>query len=120
MFAKIIGALLVAAGAVLALKFIGVVASGVVGFALLLIKAGLVAALIWWGWRWINRAEALFKILGAVIMVAGMLLAIPLFGLLVMETVALMWTALKVAVVAVLLVGGWRLLNRGSHFAQRA
>ena len=82
MFAKIIGALLVAAGAVLGLKFIGVVASGIVGFALLLLKAGLVAALIWWGWRWITRAAPLFKILGAFIMVAGMLLAIPLFGLL--------------------------------------
>jgi hypothetical protein len=120
MLAKIIGALLLAAGAVLALKFVGVVATGVIGFALVLLKAGLVAALIWWGWALINRPSALPKILGAFVMVGGMLLSIPLFGLLVIETVALMWMAAKVAVVAVLLYGGWSLLNRDNHFTQRA
>lgn len=118
MAAKIIGALLLAGGAILGLKFVGAVAAGVIGLALLLLKAGLVAALIWWGWRWVNRPAALLKVLGAFVMVGGMLLAIPLFGLLLVETVALLWMAVKAAIVGVLLYGGWQLLNRDSHFTQ--
>jgi len=119
MFTRIIGALLLAVGVIMGLKFVGVVATGVLGFAVVLLKAGLVAALVWWGWVWVNRPAALLKVLGAFIMVAGLLLSIPLFGLLVVETLALVWMAAKVAVVAVLLYGGWRLLNRDQHFTQR-
>lgn len=120
MFAKILGAVVLAAGAIMGLKFIGVVATGVLGFALVLLKAGLVAALIWWGWSLINRPNALPKVLGAFVMVGGMLLAIPLFGLLVVETIALVWMAAKAAIVAVLIYAGWQLLNRDNHFTQRA
>ena len=119
MAARIIGALLLAAGAILGLKFVGVIATGVLGFAALLLKAGLVAAIIWLGWTWINRPSALLKVVGAFVMVGGMLLAIPLFGLLLVETVALLGLAGKVVVVAVLLYMGWQLLNRDPQFTQR-
>lgn len=120
MLAKIVGALLLTAGAVLGLKSIGLVATGLIGFAAVLLKTGLVAALVYWGWTWINRPAPVHKVLGAFIMVGGLLLAIPLFGLLVVETVTLILMAAKVAVVAVLLYGGWHLLNRDKHFTQRA
>ncbi|MFH1571288.1 MAG: hypothetical protein ABIL09_25085 [Gemmatimonadota bacterium] len=116
MAAKIIGALLLAAGVVLGLKFVGLVAAGVLSFILLLLKGAVVAGLVWWGWVWVSRAEALLKVLGALLLAGGIVAAVPLFGLLMLETLSLVWLAVKGVVVGVLVYAGWRLLNRDDGY----
>ena len=77
----------------------------------LLLKVALVAGLIYWAWRWINSHSALAKIAGAVLLVAGGLLAFSLFGHLVVGTFGFVALALKLAVVLGLVYWGWRWLN---------
>ena len=52
------------------------------------------------------------KVLGAFLLVIGLMLAVPLVFGIVAGAAALLWTLLKVGAVALLIYVGWRWVNR--------
>ena len=107
MLMKILGAVLLVAGVVLAFPLLGGLVVGTLVLGTFLLKLVLVGGLVFWGWRWINRGGTGAKIAGAFLLVGGIALAFPLFGSLVMGVFGAFVFLLKLALVIGLVYWGW-------------
>ena len=107
MLMKIAGGCLLVAGVVLAFWLLGGLVFGAVRLALFLLKLAVVGGVILVGWRGINGEGALAKIGGAVALVAGLALALALFGSLVSGALGALVFLVKVLVVVGLAYWGW-------------
>jgi len=114
MLLRIIGALVFAAGVILAFKLLGAAALGLFGLIGLLAKVLVVVGLSYWGWRWLNAPTTLAKVAGVVLLVAGTALSVPVLAGVVAETVGLIWLLMRAAFAAVLIYAGWRWLHSRS------
>lgn len=55
------------------------------------------------------------KIIGAFLLVGGSILATQLLGAIILGVFSMLWLAIKVGVVAGMIYGGWRLIDRPSY-----
>ena len=111
MLMRIVGAVVFAAGVILALKILGAAAVGLFGLIFLLAKVLLVVGLWYWGLHWLKAPTTLAKVAGVVLLVGGAALALPVLGAVVAETVGLIVLLIKAAIAAVLIYAGWRWLH---------
>ena len=113
MFAEVAGAFLLVCGIGLALSSVGSVVVGTLSFAVLAVKVGLVAGLIYLAWRLIEGRSVLLKVLGAFLLVAGVGLAFPVAGAMVVGTFGAIGLAFKIVVTVLMIYLGWRWLKTG-------
>ena len=119
MLARIVGIGMLLGGAILGFKSILPLVGGVLGF----IGMGLVIAAIglalYLGWRLINSRSAVGKIVGAIILVLGIVSAFPASLALVAGTVAAVLLMARLALVVLLLYFGWLWFQRGEFSRSR-
>ena len=117
MFAKIVGAFMLVAGVVLAVKSLGTVVGGVFGFIGMALVIGVIGVALYAGWRLLNSDSTVGKIVGAFVLVAATVAAFPAALMVVAGTLAAVALAAKLVLIAVLLYFGWRWLNAGAFTA---
>lgn len=117
MFAKIIGAIMLVLGIGLAFTSLWAVVAGVFAFIVVAVKVALVALLLYVAWRLINAQSVLVKILGAFLLVGGIVAAFHTVGTVVGSIILAALLAVKLIVTAALLYFGWRWLKTGEFSA---
>ncbi len=117
MLTKIAGIVLLGAGVVLGLHVLGAALRSAAGMIGLAVVIGLVAAAVYIGWRLLQCASMVARVIGALVLTGAVLGAIPAILSLVAGAV---WAVLLLAglgVVALLVYLGWRLLHRDAGSA---
>ena len=119
MFAKIVGAIMLVLGVGLAIKSVAAVVVGVFGFVGLAVLVALVALLLYVAWRLISSQSTLGKILGAFLLVGGIIAGFHVAGALVVGALEAIGLMVKLIITAALLYFGWRWLKTGEFSAPR-
>lgn len=105
------------AGVIMAFRSIGAVVGGLLGFIGMALVVAAVCLALYVGWRLLNSPSGAAKILGAFVLVLGVVAAFPAALTAVAGTVAAVVLAGKLVVIALLLYFGWRWVNSGDFSA---
>lgn len=124
MLAKILGAILLIVGAVMAFALIFPVIGSIFGFITVAAIGFLAVGALYLGKRWINGESILGRIIGALALIAGAVLAFKAALAAVVGVFGALILMLKVALVLAMLYVGWRWVQHGefrlverSHYA---
>ena len=117
MFAKIIGAILLVAGIGMSLSSIGAVVVGTFAFIGLALKVALVVGLVYVAWRLVSSRSVLGKILGAFLLVGGIVAGFHVAGALLIGTLGAIGLAVKVIITTLMVYFGWRWVKTGEFSA---
>ena len=113
MLAKIVGAIMLVLGVSLAFSTFGSLMIGAFTFIGLAVRAIVVALLLYVSWRLIDSRNALGKILGAFLLVGGLIAGFHSLGAVVVGILGAIGLAVKAIVVLALLYFGWQWLKSG-------
>ena len=113
MLAKILGVVLLIWGGVLAFKLIFPVIGGIFGMITVVAIALLAAGALYMGKRWINGESILGRVIGALALIAGAILAFKAALVVVVGIFSALFLMLKIALVLAVLYVGWSWLQRG-------
>ena len=124
MLAKILGAILLIVGAVMAFALIFTVIGSIFGFITVAAIGFLAVGALYLGKRWINGESILGRIIGALALIAGAVLAFKAALAAVVGVFGALILMLKVVLVLAMLYVGWRWVQHGefrlverSHYA---
>ena len=113
MLAKILGVVLLIWGSVLAFELIFPVIGGIFGIITVAAIALLAAGARYMGMRWINGESILGRAIGALALIAGVILAFKAALGVVGGIFAAVFLMLKIGLVLAMLYVGWSWLRRG-------
>ena len=113
MLAKIMGVVLLIWGSVLAFELIFPVIGGIFGIITVVAIALLAAGALYMGKRWINGESILGRVIGALALIAGVILAFKAAFGVVVGIFAALFLILKIGLVLAMLYVGWSWLRRG-------
>lgn len=119
MFAKIVGAFMLVGGVILAFKSIGAVVGGILGFLGMVLMVGVIGIALYLGWRLINSDSTVARVIGAFVLVGGILGALPAAFAVVAGTLGAVFLVGKLVLIALLIYFGWRWLQAGDFTAPR-
>ena len=114
MLAKIIGAIMLVLGVSLAFSTFGSLLIGTFSFIGLALRVGVVALLLYVSWRLIDGRSVLGKILGAFLLVGGIIAGFNSLGQVVVVSLGAIGLALKAVIAVALLYFGWQWLKSGA------
>ena len=117
MFAKIIGAIMLVLGVGLAFSTLKSVLVGTVALIGVAAAVALAVGLLYVAWRLINGQSVLGKILGAFLLVGGVIAGFHAAGAVVVGTIGAIILTTKVVFTAALIYFGWRWLKTGEFSA---
>ena len=113
MLAKVLGVVLLIWGGILAFELIFPVLGGIVGFITVAAVGLLALGALYMGKRWINGESILGRIIGALALIAGAILALKAALGVVVGIFAALFLMLKIALVFAMLYVGWSWLQQG-------
>ena len=121
MLAKILGVALLIWGGVLAFTLIFPVIGGIFSMITVVAIALLAAGALYMGKRWINGESILGRVIGALALIAGAILAFKAALGVVAGIFAALFLMLKIALVLAMFYVGWSWLRRGGfHLLSRS
>ena len=113
MSAKIAGVVLMIAGSVMAFELIFSVVDGIIGFVAVAAFSGLTVGALYLGKRWIDSETTLGRIIGALTLITGAILALKAALAVVVGVFGAVILVLKVALVAAMIYVGLRWVQNG-------
>ena len=114
MSAKIAGVVLMVAGGVMAFELIFPVIDGIIGFVAVAAVGLLAVGALYLGKRWIDGESTLGRIIGALTLIAGALLAFKAALAVVVGVFGAVFLMLKVALVGAMVYVGLRWVQNGA------
>ena len=114
MSAKISGVVLMVAGGVMAFELIFPVIDGIIGFVAVAAVGLLAVGALYLGKRWIDGESTLGRIIGALTLIAGALLAFKAALAAVVGVFGVVFLMLKVALVGAMVYVGLRWVQNGA------
>tara|TARA_A100001037_G_scaffold115702_1_gene105366 strand:- start:169 stop:543 length:375 start_codon:yes stop_codon:yes gene_type:complete len=114
MSAKIAGVVLMVAGGVMAFELIFPVIDGIIGFVAVAAVGLLAVGALYLGKRWIDGESTLGRIIGALTLIAGALLAFKAALAAVVGVFGAVFLMLKVALVGAMVYVGLRWVQNGA------
>ena len=114
MSAKIAGVVLMVAGGVMAFELIFPVIDGIIGFVAVAAVGLLAVGALYLGKRWIDGESTLGRIIGALTLIAGALLAFKAALAAVVGVFGAVFLMLKVALVGLMVYVGLRWVQNGA------
>ena len=114
MSAKIAGVVLMVAGGVMAFELIFPVIDGIIGFVAVAAVGLLAVGALYLGKRWIDGESTLGRIIGALTLIAGALLAFKAALAAVVGVFGAVFLMLKVALVGAMVCVGLRWVQNGT------
>ena len=114
MLAKIAGVVLMVAGGVMAFELIFPVIDGIIGFVAVAAVGLLAVGALYLGKRWIDGESTLGRIIGALTLIAGALLAFKAALAAVVGVFGAVFLMLKVALVGAMVYVGLRWVQNGA------
>lgn len=113
MLAKVLGVVLLVSGVVTAFGLIGPVIGGIFGLITVAAVGCVAVGALYMGKRWINGESILGRVIGALALIAGVILAFKAALGAVVGIFAALFLMLKIAFVLAMLYIGWSWLQRG-------
>ena len=113
MSAKIAGVVLMIAGSVMAFELIFSLIDGIIGFVAVAAFSGLTVGALYLGKRWIDSETTLGRIIGALTLITGAILALKAALAVVVGVFGAVILVLKVALVAAMIYVGLRWVQNG-------
>ena len=113
MLAKVLGVVLLIWGGVLAVELIFPVIGGIFGMITVVAIAVLAAGTLYMGKRWIDGESTVGRIIGALALIAGAIMAFKAAMGVVVGIFAALFLMLKIALVFAMLFVGWSWLRCG-------
>ena len=114
MSAKISGVVLMVAGGVMAFELIFPVIDGIIGFVAVVAVGLLAVGALYLGKRWVDGGSTLGRIIGALTLIAGALLAFKAALAAVVGVFGAVFLMLKVALVGAMVYVGLRWVQNGA------
>ena len=113
MSAKIAGVVLMIAGSVMAFELIFSLIDGIIGFVAVAAFSGLTVGALYLGKRWIDSETTLGRIIGALTLITGAILALKAALAVVVGVFGAVILVLKVVLVAAMIYVGLRWVQNG-------